>query len=432
MNIVSTKTIKLSGTVIPPSSKSQTIRGLIVATLASGTSILKNPLNSDDTQAAIDTCRRLGVQITEEQGTLIIESPGAGLIEPIQHVLNTRNSGITTRFVMPVLGLRKDLEENIIVDCGEQMKKRPISPLIDALNSLGMNVRSNEMQGNLPVSVSGTLIGGATSIDGMTSQYISALLLSLPCAKKDSIVTVEDLHERPYVLMTRAWLDEQNIGYSYRQEEKKDIYEIKGGQKYHPIDKMIPGDFSSASYLIAAGVLINGEIELQGLDMDDHQGDKRLVYILQEMGAQIEIYKDRLRIYGGKKLHGIIIDANDIPDMVPTLAVVGTQAQGVTEIINVEQARIKETDRIHSMTEGLTKMGAKIEEKKDGLVIYQSPLHGTQVHGYDDHRTVMALSLAGMLADGETIVDTGEAITKTFPNYVEVMQKLGANIFDMS
>jgi 3-phosphoshikimate 1-carboxyvinyltransferase len=228
--------------------------------------------------------------------------------------------------------------------------------------------------------------------------------------------------------MTLNWLKDQNIQFSHASQGNIDTYKIKGKQQYKKIHSIISGDFTSASYLIAASVLIPGKVIVEGLAMSDPQGDKRLVTLLQEMGADIIVESKRLIIRGGKKLSGIKIDANDIPDLLPTLAVIGVYASGKTEIRNVEQARIKETDRIHSMADGLRRMGAKIDEHQDGLTVYQSLLLGCSVKGCNDHRTVMALSIAGMIAEGITIIEDGEAIKKTFPGFIKIMQSLGAKL----
>ena len=447
MKIIATKTKEINGEATPPASKSEMIRGLILGTLAKGTSALKNPLHSQDTIDAIRACRALGAVITVKKDRVIIESNGIPLSSDT--TLNTGNSGVTTHFLMPVTGLRGEKARPITFDCGEQMKERPVESLVIALQRLGMSLHTQPQRGKkngperllqgktrtgkgkatqFPFQISGELLGGKATVSGVSSQYLSALLMSLPCAKNDSIVTVEDLQEKPYVEMTEGWLREQGIKYVHKNEGNIDIYSITGRQEYQPFIKAIPGDFSSASYIIAAGVLFSGTVTLHGLDMQCSQGDKELVTILKSMGADIRIEGDVLTVTGGKELAGTRIDANAIPDMVPTLAVIGTQAKGKTEIYNVTNARLKETDRLHSMKEGLSKMGANIEEKEDGLTVRTSELHGASVHGFDDHRTVMALSLAGMLAEGDTTIDTAESINKTFPDFVTLMQKLGGHM----
>ncbi len=427
MNLHVKKTLILNGEATPPGSKSHSIRAIILASLCQGESVLTNMLRSDDTQDAINACRSLGINISESGHTLNIKSMGLPLQAQTTEI-NSGNSGITTHFIMPILGLRNNPHQPIILNCGEQMRARPIKSLVAALNNLGLSIKYLKHADTLPISVSGELIGGKTYVDGMSSQYLSALLFALPCAKTDSEIKVRNLQERPYVEITLNYLKDQGIEFHHLSTEDIDTYKIKGGQKYKNIYKTISSDFSSASYLIAAAVLIPGEVVLPGLDMTDSQGDKQLVTLLKEMGADITIESMHLRIRGGKRLSGIKIDANDIPDLLPTLAVIATCTDGKTEIYNVAHARIKETDRIHSMIDGLTRMGAKIDEKEDGLIVYPSKLKGNHVKGYSDHRTVMALSIAGMIADGETIIDDSEAINKTFPTFVNIMQSIGANM----
>ncbi len=421
------KTSNLSGLVTPPSSKSHSIRALILALLAKGESLLTNPLACSDMSDAMRICGQLGADIQVEDDRISVLSPGLPL-QATAPIINSGNSGISTHFIMPLLGLRRDSEKPIILDCGEQMRARPIVPLVNALRALGLRIDYLDKEGQLPISVCGQLRGGITEVDGITSQYLSALLVSLPCAPMDSEITVTDLHERPYVDMTLAWLKKLGIRYQHTKIRNRDIYHIPGRQSYNAFNATIAGDFSSASYLIAAAVLCTGRVELQGLDMQDPQGDKRLVYLLQEMGAAIQIKEQGLAIEGGHPLKGIKIDADDIPDLLPALAVIGTYASGKMELTNVRQARIKETDRIHSMGEGLRHMGAKVEIYEDGLTLYPSALQGATVKGYNDHRTVMALAVAGLRAEGQTEIDDAHAVNKTFPNFVSLMQSLGVDM----
>lgn len=426
--LVARFTPHVAGEVLIPGSKSQSIRALFFALMAKGRSDLDNLLVSEDTECAIRVCRALGADIVREGDTVQVQSVGLPL-QTEATTLHAGDSGITTRFVLPICGFLAQPHPPVVVTCGEQMRARPIASLAEALQCLGMSVEYVNDSGKLPLQISGTLIGGEATVSGITSQYLSALLVALPCAPNSSVIRVEKLHERPYVDLTLAWLQRQNIRYVHRRPTSElDEFEIVGGQHYQPFDITIPGDFSSASYFIAAACLLGTEVTLLGLDYHEPQGDKRLVSILQEMGADIDIHSDRLIIRGGRPLQGIHIDANDIPDLLPTLAVIGTRASGRTTITNVPQARIKETDRIHSMTEGLRKMGATIEEFSDGMTVYPSDLVGAEVAGFHDHRTVMALALAGLLAQGETRISHARAIEKTFPTYVHCMQSLGARL----
>jgi 3-phosphoshikimate 1-carboxyvinyltransferase len=388
--------------------------------------MLKNPLNCEDTKTALRICKNLGAKAQVKNNSILISSPGM-LLAPRVEKLFTGDSGITTRFILPVLGLRANYHKAIILDCGEQMKSRPIKPLIDALNNLGMNIASIKNNNHCPLKIRGELMGGKIEVDGTTSQYISALLIALPCAKRDSEIVVKNLNERPYVEMTKKWLIGQKIIFRHLRKNQADIFKIKGRQKYCKFSKEIPGDFSSVSYLIAAGAMLGKKVEILGLDFKDEQGDKELVGILKKMGAKIYLKKSRL-IITKSSLKGIKINANSIPDLVPTLAVLGSAAEGKTEIVNVPQARLKETDRLKSMATELRKMGVQIYENKDGLKVYCSKLFGAKVQGHNDHRTVMALALAGIVAQGKTEISTAEAINKTFPEFTLIMKSLGAKI----
>lgn len=418
-------TTQLLGTISMPGSKSQIVRATILALLASGNSIIRNTSVSNDVADVSRVCQALGL-VMESSGTDIKAFSHGLPLCPNSSQINSGNSGITTRFILPVLGLLQSNHEALVLDCGEQMRKRPIAPMVTALNELGMDITYLRGEGQLPLKISGSLNGGKVTVDGATSQYLSGLLLSLPCAPNDSEVRVHRLQERLYADLTLSWLTQQHIQYTHQRDQDWDIYYIKGGQRYAAFDVTIGGDYTSASYALAAAALLPGKVIVEGLDINDRQGDKRLIQLLQMMGADIEVTAHQVTVRGGKPLKGIAIDANEIPDLFPTLAVLGTQAQGQTKIYNVPHARIKETDRIHSMTQGLRRMGADIDEFADGMLIRASQLHGATVEGYDDHRTVMALAIAGFMARSSTTIAGADAYHKTYPNFVKDMQALGA------
>lgn len=422
-----TPSATLAGIATPPSSKSQTIRALLFALMAQGKSEIIAPLSpaAEDVAAAIGVIRQAGAQVEIADNRFIINSPGIAACNA--HAIHTGNSGITTRFIMAILGLRKNATP-LLLDCGSQMQARPNNSLIQALQDLGMSIHSVHADKALPATLSGQLLGGKTTLSGITSQYLSALLMALPMAPHSSTLIIEDLRERPYVAMTLEWLDNQQMIYQHEETDTTDIFTIAGGQNYQPFTTQITGDYSSASYLIAAAVLRGDKVRIENLHQHDTQGDKQLLSILQSMGATIHHSYNSIEIDSCRSLTGCTIDASDIPDLLPTLAVIATQAQGETHLINVPQARLKETDRIQSMSEGLTRMGASIVTTKDSMHIKSSVLKGATVKGYDDHRTVMALAVAGMVAKGETLITDASAINKTFPTFTDTMQSLGAHI----
>jgi 3-phosphoshikimate 1-carboxyvinyltransferase len=427
MNIIVNTTRYLQGESQLPASKSYSIRAILLGALSTGESVLTNVLDSSDTEDAIHICQALGSVVTKKNNKLVMNSNGLPFHIKKDRIY-TGNSGITTHFVLPLLGLRRHSEKPIIVDCGDQMRERPIKALLDALSQLGLTIEYLERDGSLPIKITGALRSGKISISISNSQPLSALLMALSATEGDSEIVVHDLCEWPYVEMTLQYLKERGIHVTHDANGQIDVFKIKGKQTCQPMTASIQADFSSASYLIAAAALLPSDVTLHGLNLSDPQGDKALISILQEMGADIIANETQLHVRGGKKLRGIQINAQDIPDLVPTLAVIGACASGKTEICHVSNARVKETDRLHSMTDGLTKMGAKIKEYSDGLTIYESKLRGSHVKGYNDHRTVMALSIAGLLAKGTTVIDDGLAINKTFPDFVDIMRLLGAKM----
>jgi len=283
------------------------------------------------------------------------------------------------------------------------------------------STRNNDMA---PVVVRGRLKGGETGLDAVTSQYLSSILINSPLVEKNTEVIINRLNEIPYVKMTMWWMDKQGI--EYHNENFKRIL-IKGGQKYRSFNITIPGDFSSAVFFMVIAAVSGGEIVLDNLDISDPQGDKAVLDILKSMGTEISVHEDYIRIKG-KRLQGMEIDMNSIPDALPAMAVAGCFAEGETRLVNVPQARLKETDRIRVMYEELGKMGADIKELPDGLVIKKSKLRGCPVSGYNDHRVVMALTVAGLNIGGETVIDTAEAVNVTFPDFIELIRSCGGDI----
>jgi 3-phosphoshikimate 1-carboxyvinyltransferase len=423
MYIVSAKTQTIQGVIDAPASKSEAIRALFFALQSPGTSLIHHMLDADDVTDTIRVCQALGARIERHGSSLALTSHGAPF-SPAQTSLYTGNSGLATRLLLPILGLCTQPSARMTLDCGIQMRARPMAGLIHVLNQLGMKINSSQW----PLEVTGALTGGNATLTEPISQFLTSLLMSLPLAEQNSRITAPVIPAWSYVEMTLNWLQRLGIHYSHQQNNSVHTFSIPGKQQYKTFEYTLPGDYSSASYFIAAATMLPGSVRINGLDFNAPQGDKQLIHIIQQMGGDISFDGLDIVITGGKQLKGISIDASNIPDLLPTLAVLGTNAAGKTEIFNVAQARLKETDRIHSMTEGLTRLGANIQEHEDGMTIHSSRLNGTRVKGYQDHRTVMALSLAGLMADGETMIEDAESIQKTFPGFVTEMKTLGANM----
>ena len=413
---------KLNGTVRIPASKSHTIRAVAIAALAHGESVIEGPLDSLDTQAAVRTYRALGAQIDTSGADWIVNGTAGQLQEPTE-IIDVGNSGTALRMAMGSAALLP-ASAKVQFTGDEQIRSRPHGPLLQALNDLGAKAVSVGGDGRVPLEISGQLAGGKTTIEATTSQYLSSLLLCTPLAKGDSEIQVAHLNEWPYVQITLDWLNSQGIRY---EQEGWQAFKIYGQQSYGGFRQRIPADFSSATFFLVAAAITGSKLTLEGLEMSDSQGDKAVADYLELMGADVEREDDLIRINAGE-LEGVEIDMNETPDALPAMAVAGAVAKGKTSLVNVPQARIKETDRIAGMAKELGKMGIRCEELKDGLVIHGGKLQGAQVSGHSDHRIVMALAVAGLAAEGTTRVDTAEAAAVTFPNFVELMANTGADI----
>ncbi len=414
---------RLAGEVVIPSSKSHTIRAVAIASLAKGKSIIRNPLVSNDTQSAVDCYRALGAEIDTTEPALWKVTGTDGQITAPAEVIDVGNSGTTLRIAMGSAALAESGQTTTMTG-DEQIRSRPVGPLMNALGKLGAKCESINNNGKAPIEINGRLAGGKTTIAASTSQYLSSLLLCTPLAAADSEIDVTLLNEPGYVQMTLDWLNKQGIEY---QNEDMRLFKIKGGQGYKSFDTAIPADFSSATFFLCAAALCGDEVILSGLDFSDSQPDKAVVDYLKAMGSDISIGQTSVTVKAAA-LKGVEIDMNKTPDALPAMAVTAAFAEGQTRLVNVPQARTKETDRVSAMACELKKMSVSVEELPDGLIIEASRAKSAELHGWADHRIVMALSLAGLVLDGQCTIDTAEAMSVTFPNYVKLMKSIGANM----
>lgn len=410
----------LNGTVPIPGSKSHTIRALAFALLAKGESIIERPLYSSDTASCLSMIESMGAGIKKEENFWRVSGVGGNLPVP-ENVIDVGNSG-TSLYIG--IGLAALIKGSTVFTGDFQIRNRSAENLLIAINHLGGKAFSTRGNGRAPIVVSGSMTGGGTELNALTSQYLTALLISLPCAKRDSIIGVSKLNEQPYVDMTLAWMKKLGVHCENRDYRQ---FLIKGSQQYHSFREIIPADFSSATFFLVASAITGSELVIEGLDFDDVQGDWQVVEILKQMGAHVEIGKTFLTIKG-QALKGGTFDLNAIPDALPALAVAACFAEGETRFVNVPQARLKETDRISVMCSELSKLGARIRELPDGLVINGGPLSGGKVSGHSDHRVVMALSVAGLGCEGTLEIDTAESSAVTFPGFFDLMRSVGANI----
>jgi len=416
------KKSNLTGTLHIPPSKSHTIRALLIASITQGESIIYNALLQGDGESALEASKGLGVQHTISNGTISVNGIGPEYSNGKSNIF-VGNSGTSARLFTSVAALGSKPRT---FDGDDSLRSRPMKPLLQSLADLGGHYSIHQNDRDIPFTIYGPLKGGETTINGITSQYLSSLLFTAPLLPMDTCIHVENLHEKPYVEITLWWLRKMNI--NYKISDNFSTFHIFGNQKYYPIQQTVPGDFSSATFGAVAAVLTRSKIKLENIDFSDPQGDKEIFTILENMGVLVDRQHSSAVVTGGEIPQGIEIDLNANPDALPAFAVLGCFSEGITSIVNVRQARIKETDRIKVMKMELSKMGARIEELDDGLRIYHSKLTGCNVCGHHDHRVVMALALAGMIADGETIIETAESADITYPGFVADFKNIGANI----
>jgi 3-phosphoshikimate 1-carboxyvinyltransferase len=409
---------RCDGVVTIPGSKSYTHRALIVSSLADGESILIHALRCEDTEHTAQALLKLGVKIFWESNDVRVLGTG-GMFKTGDEKIDVGNSGTSMRFITALSALRNGIT---LLDGSERMRKRPIGELLNGLEELG--VRAYSQMGNdcPPVIVeSHGLEGGTVRIKGdASSQFLSGLLMMAPYAQRDvNIEVTGSLASKPYVDITRDAMSA--FGVEIRNQRYRSFF-IKAGKRYLPQKYRIEGDASNASYFFSAAAVCRGRVKVKNLNPVTLQGDIGFIDILERMGCGVTRGSDWIEVLGGE-LHGIEIDMNERPDLVPTLAVTAAFAQGKTVIQNIGHLRFKESDRIHAVAVELGKMGIRIEERGNWLEIEGGRPQGAEIETYDDHRMAMSFAIAGLAVPGVKI--KGErCVDKSFPGFWETLQKL--------
>jgi 3-phosphoshikimate 1-carboxyvinyltransferase len=390
---------------------------LILASLSHGSSNISNPLRGRDTEATRKVLLAMGISFEKEDAGWSIESEG---IKAPLEMLDCENSGTTLRIMTGVSSL---LKEKIILTGDNSLKKRPMSPLLSSLEKLNVACGSINTDGCAPVFVNGPMIGEETEIRGdISSQFISSLLIACPLKEDDTnIALTSPLTSAPYVDMTISMM--KTFGVSCERENGSFV--VPGNQTYCPLSYTVPGDYSSAAFPLAAGAL-SGSVTVQGLDPEDMQGDRKIIEILENFGAEVKI-RGRDVTVSKRELKGCLIDMESIPDLFPIVATVATQAEGKTILFNAKHLRYKESDRIATVTEFLRNMGADIQEREDGCVI-EGPctLKGAIVDTHGDHRIMMASAIAATVANGRTIIEDCDCHEVSYPMFKKDLLSLGA------
>jgi 3-phosphoshikimate 1-carboxyvinyltransferase len=409
----------MRGTVRPPGSKSITNRALVTAALADGTSRLSGVLDSRDTQVMIESLGRLGVGVLHDAERSIARVSGCGGRPAVPAAdLWLENSGTSIRFLTALCALGTGRYR---LDGNERMRQRPIRDLVDALEALGADVACESGTDCPPVLVNGCgLAGGVAAVAaGLSSQYLSALLMSAPSARETVDLRIAgDLVSEPYVEMTLAVMSAFGVTVD-RPEPGRYVIEP---QPYRATDYAIEPDASAASYFFAAAAITGGEVTVEGLSHDALQGDVRFVDVLEEMGCRVVEGPQGITVSGGS-LRGVDVDMNAISDTAQTLAAVAVFAEGAARIRNVAHVRHKETDRVSAIVTELRRLGVEADEHPDGVTIHPGEPRPAIVQTYDDHRMAMSFALIGLRAEGIEIADPG-CTAKTYPRFFDDLDRL--------
>ncbi len=400
---------------VPPS-KSYTNRALIAAALADGSSRILHPSESDDSLRLIEALGEFGITVSRKEDTLEVAGSG-GILRAPSREINVGNAGTAMRFLAAFASLAPG-ETHLTGD--EQMQQRPMGDLLKALKTAG--IRCSSADGRPPVTIhGGNFLGGTIDLDAeVSSQYLSALLLAAPYARRHTTIRLKGkLSSLPYVDMTLYVM--RSFGAIFDDIDMK-LFHIDPRQHYIGHDFSVESDASAATYFLAAAAITNGRVRICNLSPDSLQGDIKFLSILADMGCTLSVEEDSVELRGGK-LRGIEVDMNEIPDCVPTLAVAAAFADGQTIIQNIAHLRYKETNRLKALAAELSKLGAQVELSDDGLAICPKPLHGATIETYNDHRIAMSFAIAGLRVGGMTIMNPA-CVTKSFPNFWEEFAKL--------
>jgi 3-phosphoshikimate 1-carboxyvinyltransferase len=413
---VTVKPSSVKGTVNAPASKSMTHRILLLGALADGQSMIRNPLSAEDTDATREVLNLLGVEIENNDDVWQFQG---GVLRASPEPLNCRESGTTLRLMTAICGL---INGDSILTGGISLKARPIQPLLNALKQIGVD--SESFDGFPPVTVQGTgvLRGGSTELPGnISSQYVSALLAVAPLAENPVEINLTTrLESKPYVEMTlnamRLFGVEPHVSTNWMQ------FEVPT-KRYRATDVRVEGDWSSAAFLLAAGALA-GEVSVTGLDPKSAQADKAIIKILLQMGADVKV-ADNIVTSKLSKLSGVDIDMVDCPDLFPVVSALCATAHEESRLTGLERLRLKESDRVQAMYNGLKQMGVKVERVGEELIIRSGANRGATINSYMDHRIAMSFAILALATEGTTTIQDADCVTKSYPGFWKDLEKIG-------
>ena len=407
----------VKGTIVPPPSKSHTHRAFFLSALSSEECKVSNALISDDTRATLDAARSIGADVRICRSNIRICSKG---LHAPGETVNAENSGTTMRIFT---GIASIFDSAVTVTGDASLRSRPMGPLLDALSEMGVTCTSNG--GKAPVTVRGPNRGGDVNIPGnISSQFISSLMIAAPMITSDTKIHIEgNLSSRPYINITKDMTERFGAEVTISENEIC----VRGGTGYRGCDLTVPSDMSSAAFPLTAGAL-GGSVTVRNMNMNDPQGDKRIVDILKDAGANVTVKDDKITSSSGD-LRGIDVNMNDIPDLFPVVAVLLSTAKGRSVLHGAPHLRLKESDRIEATVNMLSALGADIEGTDDGCIINGvKKLTGGKIEHHEDHRILMSAAIASLVCDSEVEMNKSSCYDVSYPLFPEHMKRLGFSI----
>lgn len=403
---------QISGVVTANPSKSHMQRVVVASLLTGGKTVISNPSVCDDAKAALNVAVDLGAKVEIEKNRIII----AGGFDPVTNILDCGESGLGLRMFSAIAALSG---KDITLAGRGTLKNRSVAMIEKPLIELGVMVTSK--QGKLPVTIRGPLTGGKATVDGsLSSQFLTGLLMALPVVQKDSELFVNDLKSRFYIDLTIKVLEDFGI------EVKNNAYKhfvIPGHQTYKPGEYEIEGDWSGAAFLLVAGAL-GGEVEIENLDVNSSQADKRILDVLEQFGARINRGNNAIRVTKAE-MKPFNFDATDCPDLFPPLVVLASYAKGKSRIKGVSRLAGKESNRAEALVEEFTKVGIAIETDGDDMIVQGGPVCGGSINCRNDHRIAMAAAVAGIGARSSINIRGYECVSKSYPDFFTDYKKTG-------
>jgi 3-phosphoshikimate 1-carboxyvinyltransferase len=392
---------------------------VVLGALAPGTTSIRGALRSEDTAATLEGIRALGARVREASGRLRID--GGSLAAPAD-AIDARNSGTTLRFLCSVAAT---LDGPVVLTGDPSLRRRPLGPLLEALRQLGAKSLCLDADGAAPVRVTGPASPGTARLSGdVSSQFVSSLLLIAPRLGGELRVELTSpLASAPYVEATRDAM--RRFGVEVLRENGG--FRVGGGQRYAPTDYTVPGDFSSAAFLLAGAAVTGGEVTVGNLSGDGVQADEAVLRHLRAFGAQASRDDPTVTAASGRLL-GTEVDLADSPDLFPILAVVAAVSRGRTRLSGAPHLRLKESDRIRTVAAMLRGFGVEARELPDGIEVEGGRLRGCEVDPAGDHRVAMAGAVAGLAADGTTVIREAKSVAVSYPGFFEDLRRLHADV----